>query len=152
MKETIYRNRPSPEVDAAWSALGANCKSEIPRYRVNEVSDKRKVEGFIVAEDDGARYGLHEGMVKRVPEQGGGFIVHSEGMHHLHCLNLLRQSSYFNYEYYHSLRQGAFVNEEKILEKHISTLTFDRLRERHAYKLAHRPLCRHPSSTVDVQI
>lgn len=26
MKETVYRGKPSPEVDAAWSALGADCK------------------------------------------------------------------------------------------------------------------------------
>lgn len=77
------------------------------------------MEGFIVAESDGPRYGLHSGMVKRLPSQGGGYIVQSEGMHHLHCLNLLRQSSHFNYEYYQSLRRGAFVNEDDILEKHI---------------------------------
>jgi len=58
-------------------------------------------------------------MVKRLPEQGGGYVVHSEGMHHLHCLNLLRQSSHFNFGYYHNLGQGAFVNEDAILEKHI---------------------------------
>jgi len=25
-KETIYRQKPSPEVDAAWMALGTDCK------------------------------------------------------------------------------------------------------------------------------
>lgn len=82
------------------------------------------MEGFIVAESEGARYGLQPGMVKRLEAQGGGYVVQSEGMHHLHCLNLLRQSSHFNYGYYRGLAQGAFVNEDDILEKHIGKVPF----------------------------
>lgn len=28
LKETVYRRDASPEVDAAWEALGVDCKSE----------------------------------------------------------------------------------------------------------------------------
>lgn len=60
-----------------------------------------------------------------------------EGLHHLHCLvrqpsssdgkwlmmtpqNLLRQSLWFNYDYYHGQGKGAFVNEDKILKLHVT--------------------------------
>ncbi|KAK4897884.1 hypothetical protein LTR49_027919 [Elasticomyces elasticus] len=58
-------------------------------------------------------------MVKRLSRQGGGYVVLSEGIHHLHCLNLLRQASYFNYEYYRELGKGAFVNTDVVVETHL---------------------------------
>lgn len=76
------------------------------------------MEGFIVPERDAHRYGLRPGMVKRLPEQGGGYVALSEGIHHLHCLNLLRQVSHFNFQYYRELGQGAFMNDDAALEKH----------------------------------
>lgn len=78
------------------------------------------MEGFIVPESDGTRFGLHPGMVKRVLHQGGGYVVQSEGAHHLHCLNMIRQLSHFNYDYYSRLGKGAFKNDEAVLEKHFS--------------------------------
>ncbi|KAF2772217.1 hypothetical protein EJ03DRAFT_267267, partial [Teratosphaeria nubilosa] len=101
-EETIYRQRPSPEVDAAWDALGVN------------------LQGFPVPEKDGPRFGLDTRMAKRLQRQGGGYVALSEGMHHLHCVNLLRQSSYFNYQYYRDLGEGPFVNNDSVLEKHLS--------------------------------
>ena len=74
---------------------------------------------FIVPEEDGVRFGLDPGMVKRLPQQGGGYVVLSEGLHHLHCLNLLRQTSYFNYEYYRRLGEGAFMNDDSVVELHL---------------------------------
>jgi hypothetical protein len=59
-------------------------------------------------------------MVKRKQDQGGGFAVLVEGFHHLHCLNLLRQATWFNYDYYRDLGEGPFVNEEDILKVHVS--------------------------------
>jgi hypothetical protein len=125
MKETIYRSRPSPEVDAAWEDLGANCVFTQAHASSNTIPDRMKsiVEGFIVSEEDGVRFGLDPGMVKRLPRQGGGYVAMSEGMHHLHCVNLLRQASYFNYEYYRRLGEGAFKNDDDVIETHIGTLS-----------------------------
>ena len=77
---------------------------------------------MVIPESDAERYGLDERMVKRIPSQGGGFIVQSEGFHHLHCLNLLRQSTWFNHDYYQALGKGPFANSERILEAHVSKL------------------------------
>ncbi|KAF2767049.1 hypothetical protein EJ03DRAFT_241786, partial [Teratosphaeria nubilosa] len=102
LQETIYRQRPSPEVDAAWEALGVN------------------LQNFIVPEEDAVRFGLDKRMAKRRPRQGGGFVAQSEGMHHLHCLNLLRKSTRFNYQYYRDLGKHEFGNNDTILEKHLT--------------------------------
>ena len=69
--------------------------------------------------DDIARFGLDPGMVKRKPSQGGGFVVEAEGLHHLHCLNLVRQAVWFNYDYYKAQGGGPFKNEDNILRKHV---------------------------------
>ncbi|KAK5139989.1 hypothetical protein LTR04_003219 [Oleoguttula sp. CCFEE 6159] len=50
---------------------------------------------------------------------GGGFPANVEGLHHLHCLNLLRQSLYYNFDYYHKRGEGAFVNNDAILRLHV---------------------------------
>ncbi|KAF2655712.1 hypothetical protein K491DRAFT_704461 [Lophiostoma macrostomum CBS 122681] len=60
--ESIYRKPPSDEVDAAWTALGAD------------------------------RTGLRSDQVKVSDYYGGGFPANVEGLHHLHCLNLLRKA------------------------------------------------------------
>jgi len=41
-------------------------------------------------------------------------------MHHLHCLNLVRKSLYYNYQYYKDMGMHAFSNDEDILQLHIS--------------------------------
>jgi hypothetical protein len=43
-----------------------------------------------------------------------------EGLHHLHCLNLVRKALYFNYDYYKELGMHAFKNEEYILRRHVT--------------------------------
>jgi hypothetical protein len=34
--------------------------------------------------------------------------------------NLLRKALYYNYDYYHALGRGAFVNEDQIVKSHVS--------------------------------
>ncbi|KAK7224107.1 hypothetical protein V2G26_012110 [Clonostachys chloroleuca] len=86
MDENIYRQQGSPEVDAAWEALGVDSPAGI------------------ISREDGLASGLDS----------------SFGMHHLHCLNLLRKSLYFNYDHYKVLGQHAFKNEEPILRRHVT--------------------------------
>jgi hypothetical protein len=54
------------------------------------------------------------------PKYGGGFPANVEGLHHLHCLNLLRQTLYFNYNYYKSKGEGAFKNDDNIVRFHVT--------------------------------
>lgn len=64
--------------------------------------------------------GLIESQVQVSDRYGGGFPANVEGLHHLHCLNLLRQALYFNFNYYHDLGEGAFSNKDDILRLHVS--------------------------------
>ncbi|EPE27422.1 hypothetical protein GLAREA_04213 [Glarea lozoyensis ATCC 20868] len=102
MHENIYRKPASPEVDEAWQALGVD-------YR-----------GAAVPQDLAAKSGLTNKHVQIQEKYGGGYPANVEGLHHLHCLNLLRQSLYFNYAYYQAHGDGAFSNEEPILQLHIT--------------------------------
>ncbi|EGC45034.1 conserved hypothetical protein [Histoplasma capsulatum var. duboisii H88] len=101
MKASIYRQPPGPLVDEAWLALGTRYAS------------------IIVPEDEAETYGIQKGQVKRMKEQGGGFYANVEVFHHLHCLNLLRQTSHFNFEYYSRKGEGPFKDPEERLQTHI---------------------------------
>ncbi|KAL6880761.1 hypothetical protein J3F83DRAFT_719732 [Trichoderma novae-zelandiae] len=102
LNEDVYRKVGSAEVDKAWEDLGSV-------YRAGVISYK-----------DGIASGLGPSFVQRAEKYGGGFIVNVEGMHHLHCLNLLRKALYFNYNHYKELGEHAFVNEEFILRLHVT--------------------------------
>jgi len=89
MKETIYRGHASPEVDAAWEALGTDCKSPTQHMReIMRATDffNTVVMPILVPEKDAERYGLASGMVKRKAEVGGGFPAQVDTFHLLHCL------------------------------------------------------------------
>ncbi|KAI6712442.1 hypothetical protein JHW43_005069 [Diplocarpon mali] len=102
MKENVFRQGAGPEVDAAWESLGIN-------YR-----------GIAVPVSEGAKSGLKHDHVQISPKHGGGFPANVEGLHHLHCLNLVRQSLYYNIDYYRSQGKGAFVNDDNIVRYHVS--------------------------------
>ncbi|KAJ9158178.1 Tat pathway signal sequence [Coniochaeta hoffmannii] len=110
MQEDIYRQSGSPEVDAAWEALGVD-------YRAG-----------VIPFEEGLRSGLTSAHVQRSAKYGGGFFVNVEGLHHLHCLNLLRKSLYFNYPRYKAMGAHAFKNEDDILQLHV-THCLDTLRQ-----------------------
>ncbi|KAF2102912.1 hypothetical protein NA57DRAFT_17127, partial [Rhizodiscina lignyota] len=100
-KETIYRRTPSPEVDAAWAALGVD------------------YEEIQVPKEDIEQAGISPGHFRLGEEYGGGYPAVIEVVHDLHCLNTLRQSLYFNSDYYHKLGKGPFRNAEPSLRTHI---------------------------------
>ncbi|KAL2784373.1 hypothetical protein BJX66DRAFT_88740 [Aspergillus keveii] len=102
LKENIFRQDAGPEVDAAWEALGV---------------DYRPIR---VPADEAARSGMAHDQVQIREEYGGGYPANVEGLHHLHCPNLLRQSLYYNYEYYHAQGKGAFKNDNFVVRKHVS--------------------------------
>ncbi|KAA8642453.1 hypothetical protein EYZ11_007215 [Aspergillus tanneri] len=102
LNENVYRKDAGPEVDAAWEALGANYRS------------------IRVPPEEAERSGLAKDQVKINEKYGGGYPANVEGLHHLHCLNLLRQSLYYNYDYYHKQGKGAFTNDDYIVRRHVS--------------------------------
>lgn len=131
MTEDVYRRAGSLEVDAAWEALGVNYRSvRIP------------VEDREIA-------GISPDHVQINQKYGGGFPANVEGLHHLHCLNLVRQSLYYNYDYYKALGKGAFINQERILRLHVckssrlSTLLCPALTLRPSTLPRHRPSTTH---------
>lgn len=88
LRENVYRRQASPEVDAAWEALGVNCKpTSLSNTRVwaltKIVPPDRSV---IVPESQADQAGFRHDQVKINPKHGGGFPANVEGLHHLHCL------------------------------------------------------------------
>ncbi|KAK7421541.1 hypothetical protein QQZ08_009886 [Neonectria magnoliae] len=102
MEENVYRKNASAEVDAAWEALGVDYRAGVISY------------------EDGLASGLDSSFVQRAEKYGGGFLVNVEGMHHLHCLNMVRKSLYFNYEHYEALGGHAFKNDGEIFRLHLT--------------------------------
>ncbi|KIM93703.1 hypothetical protein OIDMADRAFT_137397 [Oidiodendron maius Zn] len=103
-QENIFRQPASPEVDHAWESLGVN-------YRA-----------AVVPSHLAGRAGLSQSQVQIADKYGSGFPANVEGLHHLHCLNLLRQALYYNFDYYHEKGEGAFKNDDRILMAHVNIL------------------------------
>ncbi|KAH8775126.1 hypothetical protein BGZ57DRAFT_371344 [Hyaloscypha finlandica] len=102
LHENLFRKPAGPEVDAAWGSLGVNYRS------------------IAVPLSEATKSGLKPPQVQINPKYGGGFPANVEGLHHLHCLNLVRQSLYYNIDYYRAEGKGAFVNEDMIVRHHVS--------------------------------
>ncbi|KAF2397623.1 hypothetical protein EJ06DRAFT_584040 [Trichodelitschia bisporula] len=97
-----FRLDAGPKVDAAWESLGVDYRAvAIPAHLA-------------------LKSGLAPDQVKIRDKYGGGYPANVEGLHHLHCLNLLRKSLYFNHAYYHDRGEGAFKNEEHIVKFHVT--------------------------------
>ncbi|KAL4779836.1 hypothetical protein BJX76DRAFT_351455 [Aspergillus varians] len=102
LRENVFRQDAGPEVDAAWAGLGVH-------YRPIRVPVK-----------EAEKSGIASDQVQINEAYGGGYPANVEGLHHLHCLNLLRQSLYYNYEYYHVKGAGPFKNNDFIVRRHVS--------------------------------
>jgi hypothetical protein len=83
LNQSSYRQNAGPDTDAAWTALGTDCK--LDTHFLSTISDKLD-SPIVILETDAPRYGLDKGQVKFAAEQGGGFVANIEVFHHLHCL------------------------------------------------------------------
>ncbi|KAK8045713.1 hypothetical protein PG996_013777 [Apiospora saccharicola] len=63
-------------------------------------------------------YGVDPGYAKFRPADGGGYPALFEFPHQLHCVNLARQATRWNYGYYAAQGAGALSNPEGILRRH----------------------------------
>ncbi|KAJ8110833.1 hypothetical protein ONZ43_g5774 [Nemania bipapillata] len=100
-KSDIYRQPPSPEVDQKWLDLGLNLRPQV------------------IPESQGEKAGLTPNQAKRLDSQGGGYFVEVEAIHHLHCLNVLRQNIWFNADYYRERKIGVWSNTEPVVRLHV---------------------------------
>ncbi|PGH12589.1 hypothetical protein AJ79_04210 [Helicocarpus griseus UAMH5409] len=102
MNASKYTQDPSPQVDEFWMQLGVQNR----HYRVPEHL--------------ATKYGLNPGHARLGPEFGGGYPVLFEFEHHLHCIDLLRQATYWNYDYYQEKAKGPFANAPPIVKTHVN--------------------------------
>lgn len=102
LKSSVFRQDAGPEVDAAWKSLGVDYRAA--RIPVEEAQ----------------RSGLAQDQVKIKEKYGGGYPANVEGLHHLHCLNLLRKSLIWNFDYYQKQGLGPFSNDADILKHHVT--------------------------------
>ncbi|KAF2676276.1 hypothetical protein K458DRAFT_322434 [Lentithecium fluviatile CBS 122367] len=102
LHENIYRQDVGPDVDAAWEALGTEYRS------------------VVIPAEEAEKTGLRLDQVKVAQVYGGGYPANVEGLHHLHCLNLLRKTLKWNYDYYEKQGKDAFVNSEDIVRYHVT--------------------------------
>ncbi|USP81446.1 hypothetical protein yc1106_08720 [Curvularia clavata] len=121
LKPNKYRLDAGPEVDAAWKALGVDCK----KYQMLSFSTDHAAR---IPVEEAQRSGLAPDQVKIKEEYGGGYPANVEGLHHLHCLNLLRKSLAWNIDYYKKQGVGPFANDANILKHHV-THCLDTLRQ-----------------------
>ncbi|KAL5420268.1 hypothetical protein PMIN03_000095 [Paraphaeosphaeria minitans] len=102
LHENVYRQGAGPEVDAAWEGLGVD-------YRP-----------IVIPLEEAEKTGLRHDQVRVEDVQGGGFVANVEGLHHLHCLNILRKSLHWNYDYYLAENKPPFSNSEGIVRIHVT--------------------------------
>ncbi|KAJ4289685.1 hypothetical protein N0V90_011014 [Kalmusia sp. IMI 367209] len=102
LHENIYRQPEGPEVDKAWEGLGVD-------YRP-----------IILPSEEAEKSGLRPDQVKVQESFGGGYIANVEGLHHLHCLNVLRKSLKWNYDYYVAQKKPPFSNSEGVVRFHVT--------------------------------
>ncbi|OQE13530.1 hypothetical protein PENFLA_c046G03079 [Penicillium flavigenum] len=97
-----YRGPPSPEVDAAWNRISIIRPLDIPLTR----------DEFLRLDSD------PETAVKNAPEDGGQYFLVPQSTHHFHCLNLLRKSTHFKFDYYDAF-DPDFTKNRAMFEMHL---------------------------------
>ncbi|KAL7957633.1 hypothetical protein V8C34DRAFT_314644 [Trichoderma compactum] len=106
---STFRLTPSPKVDEAWEGLGTASKP------------------LILSKSQAELAGISSDHLKT---PSGDFPVLFEFNHHLHCLNLIRKSVYFNYAYYSDPNYPGhhLGKDEETIAKHV-THCIDMLRQ-----------------------
>lgn len=120
-----------------------------------------------VPEQEGSKYGFRQHEHVKFPEEdGGGFPASINVLHHSHCLvgpqwnpskrrpligaqNLLRQTNYFNFEYYNATGEGSFINSGDVLKSHIG-LCIPRILQLSLFNIFWRALLGLPQAGANV--
>jgi hypothetical protein len=106
---------PTPEIDAAWNALGGI-------YRWKYVFSKLTLDParpMSVSEEVVLRSGETTDAVRLPKEFGGGYLAWAEVNHQLHCLNLMRKAIYWDY---YVEKEHEFQRERSEVFWHLGTV------------------------------
>jgi len=99
-KQSVFQQRAGPEVDNAWLSLGIQYAE------------------MILPEDKAIAAGL-KGRLRLSDSEGGGYLALVEVLHHLHCLDLVRQALWWNYPYYREKGKFDFSIDDENLRIHV---------------------------------
>ena len=98
--------------------------------RAIEVMRSGLVRAAQIPPDAAERAHIPKNRHKLPKEYGGGYIAFVEVFHQLHCLDLLRKTSYYNYEHYahdaatnEDRKIDEFTNGEPIIKFHAGEIT-----------------------------
>ena len=144
LKENIFRQEASPEVDAAWESLGVNCtyipeKSRVIRM-ISSLTEYFHIRSWCSsasrrsrADRTGSRSGKNQRQIRRrvssqrwglAPSSLLGMILHRSlwmiDTDDASPQNLMRQALHWNYDYYRNQGTGPFKNDDYIVRKHTS--------------------------------
>ncbi|KAG2063641.1 hypothetical protein BDR04DRAFT_1062618 [Suillus decipiens] len=97
---SIYRGPPSPEIDAAWTRIARDVRPT--RMSLEEIIKAGEVDS--------------PSKVKYPDKFGGGFMVAMESPHQLHCLNLLRKSSWREH---YAPTDISFQDKPRVIRMHL---------------------------------
>ncbi|KAF1975999.1 hypothetical protein BU23DRAFT_436386, partial [Bimuria novae-zelandiae CBS 107.79] len=100
---SIYKDAPSPAVDAAWDAIADTPVLAISR---SDVVKMGKEPEYVVRVPEAFGYGANK------------YFAVNDGQHLLHCLDELRK--FAHYEYYYSPKYGAEANLPPMVKAHRS--------------------------------
>jgi hypothetical protein len=99
-KESVYRQKPSMEVDKAWD-------------RITDIGV------LIVSSEEVVRMGKDPSLTVKAPESWGygsdAHLAHLDGIHLIHCLDAMRRGLHFNFGYY-----NPSGNVSKVYLSHMS--------------------------------
>ncbi|KAH8900839.1 hypothetical protein GQ53DRAFT_863583 [Thozetella sp. PMI_491] len=91
--KNIYRQSPSPEVDAAWGRIQTR-------------------DSIVITREDVIRMGKDPEDASKYPEWMGlgsdAYIAKVDVFHQIHCLNTLRKNLHKNYDYYYDKPEDKF--------------------------------------------
>ena len=115
-----------------WCRFGCRCSLEPYRRRYESLVRQNKANGLIfsavqplsISRADLLRIGAPLDSVELPAELGGGYLASVEAIHQLHCLNLLREASYWDY---YKTKATAWEDSPGTLRLHIGkdeTLSF----------------------------
>ncbi|KAH9433978.1 hypothetical protein MCOR27_005407 [Pyricularia oryzae] len=86
----IFAQSAGDAVDQAWQAIGTDMRNIV-------IQDKDVIPGL----------DLNKSHVQVAKHYGGGYVLELEAFRNIHCLNVLRQSLYFNARHYHKAIAGS---------------------------------------------
>ncbi|EFQ34290.1 hypothetical protein CGRA01v4_03887 [Colletotrichum graminicola] len=98
-----FRGRPSQELDDNWDSVSIFRPLDIP-----------------ISDEQYSKFGASiETAVRSQTNPDTSFFVQPEFSHQLHCVNLLRKTTYFNFDYYRDTGFDFRGRDEQMIQTHV---------------------------------